>query len=399
MKLGIISDAHHYYNDQGELGTLSLLARQFEQWADIFDQVVICAPLISGPPRGTYKPYEKLNISLLPVENAGGNNISAKVDLIIKSFEWWKKIKELLKSVDAVHIRCPNNISIPGLLALPPTSLYRHAVYTGSWIGHDSDPVSYRLQRYYLKHFFKGPVSVYGNWPDQPDHIIPSFSPSYSNVDWEMEIDQVNERIERLKQNHQTNHPIQILTVGSLNKNKNQALVIRVLKGLLDKGYDCFLTVIGDGIERDNLERLAGEMGIIKNVKFTGLLPHEKVRESYRRADFVIQAPYSEGFGKVPIEAMFHGAVPILSDVDMSSQLIGEGSRGKCFEQDNINSAIEMFIRLLDNPHQIADIIINGRDYTQQFTLEIWKSRLISTLNQFWETEFNELPKFPISAE
>jgi hypothetical protein len=83
----------------------------------------------------------------------------------------------------------------------------------------------------------------------------------------------------------------------------------------------------------------------------------------------------------------------------MSSQLIGEGSRGKCFEQDNINSAIEMFIRLLDNPHQIADIIINGRDYTQQFTLEIWKSRLISTLNQFWETEFNELPKFPISAE
>ena len=57
MKLGIISDAHHYFDAQGQLCTLAPLAKQFEQWASLFEHVVVCAPLRSGLPPPMCSPY------------------------------------------------------------------------------------------------------------------------------------------------------------------------------------------------------------------------------------------------------------------------------------------------------------------------------------------------------
>lgn len=389
MRLGIISDAHHYYNSDDLLCTLSLLARQFEQWAEIFDKVTVCAPLLQGPPPSLFTPYATSSIKLLPVKNAGGNTPSAKLNLIKTSIGWVKTINELLGQVDAVHIRCPNNISIPGLFALQRTRLLRHAVYTGSWIGHPNEPMSYRAQRLYLKYLFKGPVSVYGDWPNQPSHVVPSFSPSYSIQDWKMESDQVEARINKLKVEKKVQTPINILTVGSLNKNKNQSLVIRSIKGLIDSGYPCNLIVIGDGIERENLERMVSSLGIEKNVNFAGKVSHKIVREYYRKADFVIQAPYSEGFGKVPIEAMFHGVIPILSDVDMSKQIVGDGVRGKCFPQGDVDAAIRIILELRKNPSEMSQMIQGARVYTKDLTLEAWQKHIISTLNNHWYTDLS----------
>ena len=335
LKLGIISDAYHYYDLHGNLCTLTLLAHQFEQWADLFEDVLICAPLLHGLPPATHTPYNKKNIKLLSVQAAGGDRIGAKIDLIKKAVGWNVALFHLLKQVDAVHIRCPNNISIPGLFWLAFSKHLCQAVYTGSWCGHPGEALTYRFQRNFLKHFFRGPVAIYGDWPGQSSHIVPSFSPSYYDEDWIQESFQVANRVLRLKELQNDDRTVRLLSVGSLDRNKNQQIIIHAIKLLIDEGLNCQFDLLGDGPTKNSLEILLKELQLENVVKLHGSVPQSVVREFYRQSDFVIQAPYSEGYGKVPIEAFFHGVIPIISDVDMSSQIVGDAERGRSFRQND----------------------------------------------------------------
>jgi glycosyltransferase involved in cell wall biosynthesis len=346
--------------------------------------VIICAPLIQAPIPPTHSPYSAQNIELLPIQSAGGNTFNAKVDLFVKSYSWWKALQELLRKVDFVHIRCPNNISILGLMALQFTKSPRQAVFTGSWLGHPGEALTYRWQRLFLKHIFKGPVAVYGNWPNQPHHIVPSFSPSYSIADWEMESAQVQSRIDCLSSQAHVSQPIHLISVGSLNRNKNQQLVIQAVDLLRSQGRDCLLELIGDGDQRLNLEAQVKALDLTDRVVFFGSVSQAIVRERYRQSDFAIQAPYSEGYGKVPIEAFFHGVIPILSNVDVSLQIIGGNQRGRCFPQGDAQAIAQHVIDLADNPSEMAELIYNGREYAKGLTLEAWGNHLHQTLSSYW---------------
>lgn len=388
MKLGIISDAHHYYNDSGKLCTLTPLARQFEQWAQMFDSVIICAPLLPGNPPATYQiPYSASNIQLLPIANAGGDTLQAKLFLTRKTVGWWKTLQKLFKQVDAVHIRCPNNISILGLLALQRTKLLRQAVYTGNWFGYPNEPTTYRIQRLFLKYMFRGPVAVYGAWPNQPDHIVPSFSPSYSQTDWDMESVQVAKRLTLLRGLKCLPAPIRLISVGALDRNKNQQLLLHAMRSLLEQGKDCRLDLLGDGDQRETLEKQAQVFELKQRVFFHGSVSQSAVREFYRQATFVIQSSYSEGFSKVPIEAFFHGVIPILSNISTNPQIVGDGSRGRCFSLGDAQSIADHIGNLASQPAEIAHLIDNGREYVRKVTLEAWQQHLREMLNCYWKTQ------------
>lgn len=389
MRLGIISDAHHYLDGKGRLCTLTPLARQFEQWAGLFSEVTICAPLMMGSPPQTHTPYLATNIALLPVVNAGGNTIRAKVELILGLRTWWEAVNRLLKRVDAVHIRCPNNISILGLLALARSSRLRQAVYTGNWRGYENEPPTYRLQRWILKRHFRGPVAVYGEWPDQPPHIVPSFSPSFSLLDWQQEGAAVVRKIAYLQSTSPSSRALKLVSVGALNRNKNQQLAIHAVKILYDMHIPAELYLLGDGENRRNLEQLSRSMGLNEIVHFCGRVSHDSVREFYREADFVIQPSLTEGFSKVPMEAFVHGAIPLLSNVSVNPQIVGGSDRGRYFPTDDAATLAKHIEELAQQPKEMVRLIKNGRDYSRILTLEAWRDHIRQMLRTHWVSDLN----------
>jgi glycosyltransferase involved in cell wall biosynthesis len=389
VNLGIISDAHHYWDARGRLCVLSPVARQFEQWAQLFDHVTVCAPLARGLPPATHSAYEARNIDLLPVRVAGGNTIAAKVELALQVVPWWRAIRTLLERVDAVHIRCPNNISIVGLLALERSTCLRQAVYTGTWMGYPTEPRTYRWQREYLRDRFSGPVAVYGAWPDQPPHVVASFSPSYRDADWAGETAAVAGRLERLRTLAALPRPVALLSVGGLDRNKNQRVAIRAVKALAALNVDARLDILGDGPERAGLAQLIDELGLQDRVVLHGSTSPADVRRWYREADFVIQPTRSEGFGKVPIEAFFHGVIPIMSDVNLHPQFAGSGddARGRCFPTEDPDACAAHVADLASRPGEMMRMIANGREYARQFTLEAWQVHVRDMLQTHWRRQ------------
>ena len=101
-------------------------------------------------------------------------------------------------------------------------------------------------------------------------------------------------------------------TVGRLTKFKNIGTVIRALKIILDQGHPVRLNIVGDGEERADLERLAGELGLGEAVCFSGSVSQSELERLYAESHVYVSAALNEPFGLAPLEAMSHG-LPVVA--------------------------------------------------------------------------------------
>lgn len=83
---------------------------------------------------------------------------------------------------------------------------------------------------------------------------------------------------------------------------KDQACLIRAIEGL-----DVELHLIGDGVNRQALELLAADLGLVDRVRFLGSVPHACIQGYYARADLFALATHYEGLGMPVLEAMAAG--------------------------------------------------------------------------------------------
>jgi glycosyltransferase involved in cell wall biosynthesis len=383
MRLAVVGDTRHFLDHEDRLCTLDGVASQLEQWAALFDELVLVAPLHSGPPPPGFRPYRCPNVSLQPLPPAGGSTAAAKARLVGRIPAWSRRIARALADVDAVHFRCPSNVALVGLLvdrlALPRR--HRYAMYAGNWHGYQGEPWSYRLQRRLLAHRrFGGLVTVYSDSVPTSAHVVPLFSPSFTLEDWDREASQVKER----DQGWDDGRPLRLVTVGDLTENKRQSDVIRAVRMLLDRGVDTRLDVVGDGPLARDLAGLLRTLGLGERVRLCGRLDHGEVRGHYRRADLNVLASRTEGYPKVVVEGMVAGAVPVISDFPLARSLVAGGERGLTFRGGDPASLATRIAELRASPPRVARMIEAGRDYSRTVTLDAYRDRIETLLDQHW---------------
>ncbi|GIW67446.1 MAG: hypothetical protein KatS3mg096_314 [Candidatus Parcubacteria bacterium] len=113
-----------------------------------------------------------------------------------------------------------------------------------------------------------------------------------------------------------------ILYVGRLSEEKNIELLIKSIKDI----KDCNLNIVGSGPEKENLEKLASELNLIKRVNFYPNFGREKIYNLYRSHKLLCLPSKIESFGLVLVEAIYndlpvvvsknYGALEILRDFD-----------------------------------------------------------------------------------
>lgn len=101
----------------------------------------------------------------------------------------------------------------------------------------------------------------------------------------------------------------EIIYVGRLDYNQKRVFRIILTWALLEHRFpDWKLTIVGDGVERDNLERLTNDLALL-HVTFEGF-KHPK--EYYERASVLMLTSDFEGFPLVLAECMSFGVVPVV---------------------------------------------------------------------------------------
>ncbi len=329
-RLLVISHVTHYFH-AGRLYAFGPYAREIDIWADLFDQIVIAAPCRSEPPPGDNVPLNRPNISMAPQLETGGHSVAAKFRQVV-ALPWLAlSLSQAILAADVVHVRCPGNLGLLGALLVPLFRRRHIAKYAGEWTGYRGEPQTVRWQRTILasRWWRNGIVTVYGNPPGQPCHVVPFFTSMMT--DKQVQAASVIAFRKRLES------PAHLLFAGRLDPAKHVDHLIRAVGILKERRVAFRLSIIGDGPERVALERLVQAKRLCEEVEFTGALPYDEMMEWYGRAHLLVLPSSHEGWPKVLAEAMCHGLVCISTDLGFARDMLGEG-KGRLYPLGNIEA-------------------------------------------------------------
>lgn len=117
-----------------------------------------------------------------------------------------------------------------------------------------------------------------------------------------------------------------VLSVGRLETVKRVDLIIRAMASVQPS---LRLIVVGDGTQRENLERLAATCGVADRVSFVGRVDVADLVRLYAEALAVVFAPYDEDYGYVTLEAFLaHKPVITATDSGGPREFVDDGVTG-----------------------------------------------------------------------
>lgn len=156
------------------------------------------------------------------------------------------------------------------------------------------------------------------------------------------------------------------LFVGRLAKVKNLSYLIRGFYEALKENKKIFLHIVGEGQERNSLEKLAEQLNISDFIKFHGVLYKEKLLKIYQSSDvFLITSEY-ESFCMVVTEAMACGLPVIGTKVGFLPNLIHPGETGFLVELNNIEELKEKILFFTENREKVREFGSKARNFVKQ---------------------------------
>lgn len=111
-----------------------------------------------------------------------------------------------------------------------------------------------------------------------------------------------------------------LISVGELNKNKNNQVVFKAIKKLNNKSIHYILC--GSGIEQGKLEKLAQRCGVSEQIHFLGY--RADAVDLMKGSDIFVLSSYREGLSRALMEAMACGLPCIASKIRGNTDLINE---------------------------------------------------------------------------
>jgi glycosyltransferase involved in cell wall biosynthesis len=119
--------------------------------------------------------------------------------------------------------------------------------------------------------------------------------------------------------------PWQLLQVASLNRIKDQPMLLRAIAELR-RSTDVRLDLVGEDTLDGELQRLSARLDLVDAVRFHGFVPHDALGPYYRRAHLYVQSSRHEGGGISVLEAAAAGLPVVGTRVGFVSDWAGTAS-------------------------------------------------------------------------
>ncbi len=167
-----------------------------------------------------------------------------------------------------------------------------------------------------------------------------------------------------------------LLFVGNLWEHKRVNLVIQAL-ARLRKGR---LSIVGEGPEKQNLRRLARDLGLDGRVIFRGRVDQITLSEMYDRSSACVYTPQREPFGMVPLEAAAAGRPVIATEGGGYSEVLNESCAR--FVPAHPDKIAESIATVLGDPALARRMGAAGREIAANHSWERTASELLELFRE-----------------
>lgn len=157
-----------------------------------------------------------------------------------------------------------------------------------------------------------------------------------------------------------------ILYVGRLSKEKHVDTLLQAAAHLAEGRLQIQVHVLGDGPERQHLERSAAELHIEDHIVFHGQVPRVDLPLWYSAADAVVVASSSEPGPRVMLEAMACGTPFVGTPIGGMVDLVEPGITGYLSPVGDAPALAERLRWILDHPEEARTVGASARDYVRE---------------------------------
>ena len=169
---------------------------------------------------------------------------------------------------------------------------------------------------------------------------------------------------------------INLLFVGRLGLEKSVDFLINNQKQIVKKHPNCNLIIIGDGPERENLEKLVKKNDLEKNIFFTGKVPLCDIGMYYHLGNIFVTASKTETQGLTVLEALA-ASLPVVAIKDESFiDPIKNDYNGYLFEDDE--DYVNYIDSLLSNKEKLDKLSTNAYESSHNYSSTTFASNALS---------------------
>lgn len=158
---------------------------------------------------------------------------------------------------------------------------------------------------------------------------------------------------------------VRLLFVGRLVPKKGVTYLLQALREMGTGNWK--LTIVGDGPERESLEREASGLP----VSFVGALDRVELRKTYARSDVIVtpsvpaESGDQDGLPVALLEAMAAGLPAIASDLPGINEAVVDGENGRLVQPGNVRELANALREAIEHPEtrtRMARLALKVRD-------------------------------------
>ena len=174
-----------------------------------------------------------------------------------------------------------------------------------------------------------------------------------------------------------------ILAAGRLTPQKGFDLLIKAFAKVSSKEWQ--LIILGDGPERNNLNKLIADLGLINRVQLPGL--SKDIDTFFSQASIFVLSSRFEGFPNVLCEAMASGLPCISFNCDSGpSDMIEHNVNGVLVEKENKKALSNAINDLINNEDKRNSLGKKALKITENLNIEKimkqWENKIVSILKK-----------------
>lgn len=164
-----------------------------------------------------------------------------------------------------------------------------------------------------------------------------------------------------------------VLSIGELNKNKNQKTIIKALS--LMNNDKVHYILCGKGEQLEKLQKLTKKLQLEKQVHFLGY--RKDVVDICSQADVYVMPSKREGLPVASLEAMYCGLPLVTSNIRGLVDVMEDGVTGYLCKPDDVQAVSIAIQKLKSNPKMRIEVGRKNRDRVQAYCIAQTKQEVL----------------------
>ncbi|MDF1548169.1 MAG: glycosyltransferase family 4 protein [Bacteroidales bacterium] len=185
------------------------------------------------------------------------------------------------------------------------------------------------------------------------------------------------------------NKQLTLICPARLIKLKSQDLLIKAVARLKEKGIFLNLNLVGYGDEMENYTRLAQQLGVTKQVNYTGYVKRDQMITEYNRADILVMPSQNEGMSNALIEGMACGLPVLVSDVGGTEELVTNGENGYIFPVGDFEKLCNLLLEMVKSPERLKEM----GEKSREIVIKLNWDNILYEYKTIFHNSFNNIKK------